>query len=81
MKPSVRLMLLGFFAAALAGCTGSDATVTKSEEEMFRNKGPVDMSKIPEGAIQTKGPQFIGEPSGATNPGGSKPPPQVTTGK
>lgn len=81
MKPSGRLILLGLLTAALAGCTGADTSVSKSEEEMFRNKGPVDMSKIPEGAIQTKGPQFIGEPSGATNPSGSKPPPQVTTGK
>lgn len=81
MKPSRPFVLLALLAVCLAGCnTGAETSVSKSEEEMFRKRGPVDMSKIPPDAIQTKGPQFIGEPSGATNPNASKPPPQVTTG-
>lgn len=80
MKPTSRFALFALLVASLAGCTGSEASVSKAEEEKFRDRGPVDMSKIPPDAIQTKGPQFIGEPSGATNPNASKPPPLTTTG-
>lgn len=81
MNTTGRFLCLALFAALLTGCTSGEASVSKNEEEMFRNKGPVDMSKIPPDAIQTKGPQFIGEPSGATNPNASKPPPEVLKGR
>ncbi|MGV3617282.1 MAG: hypothetical protein ACO1SV_18295 [Fimbriimonas sp.] len=81
MKQACRLLALGLLAAALTGCGSSEATVTQSEEEMFRNRKPVDMSQIPPDAFKSKGPEFIGEPSGATNPSGSQPPPGVVKGK
>ncbi len=58
----------------LTGCMSGDAAVTKDEEELFKN-GKVQADKeIPPDAMKPKGPAFIGEPSGATNPSGQKPP-------
>lgn len=74
------LILLPLLAGVLAGCTGGgEASATKSEEEMFKNPGPVDRSKIPAGGGMPKGKAFIGEPSGAMG-SGAKPPANVTNG-
>ncbi|CAN5606073.1 hypothetical protein BH11ARM2_BH11ARM2_29960 [soil metagenome] len=74
------LGLLALVAIGLAGCSGgSDAATTKTEEDMFKNPGPVDPSKVPAGGGMPKGRAFVGEPSGAMG-SGAKAPTNVTTG-
>ena len=71
MKPLVLIALLG---AALVGCSsGSEATVTQSDEEKFKHPAPFDPSTIPKDAMNRPGPHFVGTPSGASNPSGAAP--------
>jgi PBP1b-binding outer membrane lipoprotein LpoB len=79
MRSIGRLLIFAIAASFLAGCTGgSEASVSANEEANFKNPPPVDRSKIPANPFETKGPAFIGEPSGATNPSGGTPPPAAT---
>ncbi|CAN5569367.1 hypothetical protein BH11ARM1_BH11ARM1_10230 [soil metagenome] len=74
-------MALLLAVVAVVGCSsGAGTDVTKSDEEKFKNPPPVDRAKADAASKMPKGPAFIGEPTGATNPGGSKPPASVTGG-
>ena len=77
----VRLSFLAILLSGLGiGCSGTQsASVTPQEEEMFKHPAKVDMSKIPANAFKTKGPMFVGKPTGATHPSGAPTPPAAGT--
>lgn len=77
-----RLPLIAIpLALAMAGCSaGSQAQVTAEEENMYKHPEAVDRSKIPADVFKTRGPAFIGKPTGATNPSGATPPAAATRG-
>lgn len=67
------LVLVAFLAAALAGCSGSEVAVSKTDEEKYKNPAPFDASKLPANAFDRPGPRFVGQPTGASNPSGAAP--------
>lgn len=70
------LALLALLGATIVGCAaGSEPAVSESDEQKFKNPGPVDPNKIPKEAFSSSAPRYVGEPSGASNPSGSTPPP------